>query len=162
MTDTITLERLTGLIRSEWENWERVLALVPRERMSQPGVTGYWSVKDLIAHVTWFERDILSLLRERSMANASALWNLPTDERNQAIYDENRTRSLSEVMDEAQRVHAGVMQALAGLLESDLHDPRAFEGMLPDWVPWQILRENTSDHYADHAGQIAGWLEPKP
>jgi len=33
--------------------------------------------------------------------------------------------------------------------------------MLPDWLPWIIIAENTSEHYDDHIPQVRTALEKK-
>lgn len=162
MTEAMTLERLLDSIRAGWADWQAALERVDRERIQQPGVVADWSVKDLVAHVTWFEVDMLLLLRERSMAQSSPLWSLPPDERNRAIYEENRARSIEDVLDENSRVHTGMVAEIEKLSERDLRDPSGFDGMPTEWLPWQILCENTYDHYSDHTQQINDWLKAHP
>ena len=159
MDDKITLERLLGLIHAGWKEFESTLERVGRERMEQPGVSGELSVKDVAAHVTWFEKDMLLLLSTRSMKEASPLWGLPPDERNRAIYEENRARTVEDVLGEARSVHAAMMAEIEKLSDDELHAPSRFEGMPPDWTPWEILCENTYEHYADHIHEIDRWLE---
>ncbi len=48
--------------------WEALLAQVDEERMLQPGAAGKWSVKDVIAHVTWGEREIVPIMRTHVLA----------------------------------------------------------------------------------------------
>jgi hypothetical protein len=31
-----------------------------------------------------------------------------------------------------------------------LHDPGRFTDMPPDWLPWDLLAQNTYEHYQDH------------
>ena len=159
MDDKISLERLLGLIKAGWAEFEGSLERVGRDRMQQAGVSGELSVKDLAAHVTWFEKDMLLLLSERSMLGASPLWGLPPDERNRAVFAENRARSIDDVLDEARRVHTAMVAEIEKLSEKELRDPSVFEGMPHDWSPYEILCENTYEHYADHIREIDRWLE---
>lgn len=151
-------ELLDSIMR-EHTRWEAVLKEVGRERMTESGVVGAWSVKDLIAHVTWSENEMLHLLGERSLKNASKFWELPLDERNQIIYEENRERSLEDVMQEADRVYQGILDEIRGLAEEDLHNPSHYKGMPSEWIPWQIIMGNTYKHYAEHTEDIANWLD---
>ena len=43
-------------LRSGRATWEALLAQIGADRMMQSGVEGDWSVKDIIAHITWHER----------------------------------------------------------------------------------------------------------
>ena len=73
--------------------WEALLAQIDEERMFQPGAAGNWSVKDVIAHVTWGESEIAPVLRTHVLAG-SDLWNLSDDERNEITYQQNKDRTL--------------------------------------------------------------------
>jgi hypothetical protein len=158
MAEDVDRAKLLDSVEKEHARWEAVLEDVGRKRMTESGVVGSWSVKDLIAHVTWSENEMLKLLGERSLENASKLWELPVDERNRIIYEENRDRSLEEVMREADQVYHGVLEEIQALSEEDLHEPSHYEGMPSEWIPWQIIMGNTYKHYAEHTGDIANWL----
>ena len=82
--------------------WEELLAQIDEERMLQPGATGKWSVKDVIAHVMWGERELAPVMRAHVVAG-SELWDLSDDERNEIWYQQNRERPLQEIMSEEQQ-----------------------------------------------------------
>ncbi|MBD0328165.1 MAG: ClbS/DfsB family four-helix bundle protein, partial [Pyrinomonadaceae bacterium] len=50
-------------LNTECANWDALLAEVGEGRMMQPGVVGDWSVKDVTAHLTTWERRPLEWLR---------------------------------------------------------------------------------------------------
>ncbi len=84
-----TVQQLIANIQNERAAWETLIEQIDQERLTSPGVAGSWSVKDIIAHITWFEREMISLVKAHALVG-SELWNLPTDERNAAIYEEIR------------------------------------------------------------------------
>ncbi len=139
-------------------DWEAILGVIPESRMAEPGVVGQWSLKDLIAHITWYEREMIGVIQQRALTG-SDLWNKTTDERNAVIYEENKDRSLEDVRDEARRVYAQLYAALECLTDDDLNDPSRFAEMLPDWLPWHIFAQNTYEHYDHHTGDVYAWLE---
>src|SRR5437588_6316103 len=120
MNASMTKGELLSLLRNGRAEWDSLLALVGEERMTQPGVEGDWSVKDIIAHVTWGEREILEVFRRHELAG-SELWNLPQNERNAAVFEQNRHRSLGDVLAESRRVHHDLLQALEPLSDEDLN-----------------------------------------
>jgi hypothetical protein len=144
-------------LRRDRGQWDALLAQIARERMTAPGVVGAWSIKDIIAHVTWHEREMVGLATAHALVG-SELWNLPQDQRNAAIYEQNRQRDLDDVLREAQQVFQELVAALAPLSNEDLNDPARFPGMPPDWVPWQIIAGNTYEHYQHHTPSIRAWL----
>ena len=91
----------------------------------------------------------------------SQLWNLPTDERNAAIYELVKDQPLEQVLAESEQVHQQLMEVLPTLSDQDLTDPGSFPNMPPDWQPWMIIAQNTYEHYQDHMQDIERWLEER-
>ena len=60
-------------------------------------MVGKWSVKDLVAHITWSESEMVGVLAGRALVG-SDLWSLTNDERNEIVYQQNRDRPLDEVL----------------------------------------------------------------
>ncbi len=125
--------------------------------MLQPGAAGKWSVKDVIAHVTWGEREIVPIMRTHVLAG-SELWNLSDDERNEIVYQQNRDRPLQEILQEEQQAYADLLEAAQTLSDEDLNDPHRFKQMSEEWVPWQIIAGCSFKHYQDHMPSIREWL----
>jgi hypothetical protein len=137
--------------------WEALLAQVDEERMLQPGAAGKWSVKDVIAHVTWGEREMVPIMRTRELVG-SELWELSDDERNEIVYQQNRDRPLQEILQEEQQTYADLFEAAQALSDEDLNDPHRFKQMPEEWVPWQIIAGCSFKHYQDHVPSIREWL----
>ena len=83
-------------VNSERTSWDELLAQVPDDRMPEPGVEGDWSTKDVLAHVTWYEREMVGMLKSRTLIG-SDWWALPLEDRNTAVHDEIMRMSLEEV-----------------------------------------------------------------
>ena len=128
--------------------------------MEEPGVDGDWTVRDVIAHITWHEKEMLELLRSRRLAG-SQLWTLPLNERNSAIFEENRHRSLDDVLQEARQVYPQLLAEIERLEDADLTDPARIADMPPDWKLYNLLADNTYDHYNDHSTDLRAWLDDR-
>ncbi len=117
--------------------------------MLQPGATGKWSVKDVIAHVMSGEREMVPIMYTHVVAG-SELWNLSDDERNEIEYQQNRERPLQEIRSEEQQAYADLLAAAQTLSDDDLNDPHRFQQMPQEWVPWRLFAGNSFKHYQDH------------
>lgn len=137
--------------------WEALLVQVPVERLTEPGV-GEWTVKDVIAHLTWHEREIIGVLESHDFTVGSDWWNLPTAERNERIYEANRDRPLQAVLDEAPQVYRQLLDLLNTLDDTDFVDPARFQGMPADWLPWRIFAENSYEHYEQHIPPLQAFI----
>jgi hypothetical protein len=132
MQGTPSKAELLQAIRDEAARWDALLAEIGEERMTQPGVTGDWTFKDVVAHLTgWRTGETLHYLEAaRSGAKpAPPPWpeNFTTDEANQWIYERNRDRPLHDVLREYRQSFRQLEEALAAVPEEHLIDPHRFE-----------------------------------
>ncbi|GLV60727.1 hypothetical protein KDH_75460 [Dictyobacter sp. S3.2.2.5] len=137
--------------------WEALLARFDVEEMLLSGAAGKWSVKDVVAHVAWSEHEMVPVMRSHIFAG-SPLWQVSEDERNEVVYQQNEARSLQEVLADEQKIYAQFLQEVQDLDEEDFHDPRRFQHMPADWVPWQIFSGCSYKHYEDHMPSLRAWL----
>ena len=145
-------------IETARRRWDDLLAQVRDDLALNPGAEGELSAKDLVAHVTWYEREVVKMLSTRAM-EVSGLWALGPDERNAAIFDQVRGMSLEDVRAESARVYAGLIEQLELLPEEAYSDAARFTDMPPGWVPWELIAGNTIWHYPDHTGAIRRLLD---
>lgn len=147
--------QLLSLIQDARTDWETLLASIPEAWMTEPGVEGEWSIKDTVTHIAWGERESLGVAQAHAMVG-SDLWQLPQDERNAAVFEQNRHRELHEVLAGSQQIFHRYFEVVAALSDEDLNDPSCFAGMPEGWRPWRILYD--PEHYAAHADSIQAWL----
>lgn len=136
--------------------WKAVVAHMDEQRLLQPGVVSSWSVKDIIAHLAWYEREMIPVMRTHVFAG-SELWELPTDERNRLLFQQNRQRPLQEILTEEEYISADFFEAVQLLSEEDLHTAQRFKQMPEDWLPWQLFAENSFVHYQQHQPALRQW-----
>lgn len=153
----MTKIELVELVNGEWEKWQAALAQVDEGQMERPGVEGEWSVKDIIAHISWHEKEMIGIMAARALV-ASELWARPLDERNGIIYEQNRERPLAEVLTEAEQTHRQMVTLLEGLSEEEVNDSSGFRDMPAEWLPWVLIGENSYQHYPDNAAAVEVWL----
>src|SRR3954464_1379024 len=96
---------LLNWLQEEQQKWQRLLDKVGPARMEQVGVTGPWSMKDVVAHLTGWNRHMLARIQaaQRGEAEPAPPWpaHLQTDDEvNGWIYESYRGRSPAEVLDE--------------------------------------------------------------
>ncbi|HEY6540176.1 MAG TPA: DinB family protein, partial [Ktedonobacteraceae bacterium] len=116
--------------------WDALIAQIDEQRMLEPDVEGKWLVKDIIAHILWNELEMVPLIQTRSLVG-SDLWNLPQDERNEAVYQLYRDTPLSDILSQEREAYAQLLQEARTLTDEELNDPHRFKDM-PDsegWVP---------------------------
>ncbi len=153
-------ELLNGL-QEEYQQWEALLDQIGPARMDQPGVTGHWSIKDIVAHLTGYRRRTVARLQaaQRGEPDPPPPWPAhlqPDDEINAWIYESNHGRSVREVLDESHQVFQQLLAAIEGLPDEVLMDPQHY-------LPW--LEGNPFSpagifaHFHDeHEPDMRAWL----
>jgi hypothetical protein len=160
MSERMTVAAMIDKIRASRAELDDLLARIDDSQMVLAGADGEWTVKDVIAHIAWHEREMINLIRSRALLG-SDLWSLPLHERNAAIYAQNRGRSLADVRAEAAESFRQLLESLQTLSDEELHYPARFQHMPAEWQPWKIIAENTWEHYRDHYESLRRWLETR-
>lgn len=141
--------------RSEWIH---LLDQLDPEQLLQPVNEGGWTLKDMIAHLAWHEREMATVARQRALVG-SPWWGLPLDQRNANIYELYKDRSLDEALNSAEIAHAELIQAMEPLSDEDMVDASHFAEMPEVWQPWQVFASNMHEHYQDHIRDLKVWLQ---
>lgn len=151
----MSVARVLELIRFRRAGWQRELESIPRAQMDVPAI-GQWSVKDIVAHLTWHDREMAGALKARKLAG-SEWWQLPLEERNRRIFEQHRDQPLADVLREHDQAHQALIAEIERLDDEDLNDPARIEDMLPGANLWMLLEDNTWGHYLVHTEALWAW-----
>src|SRR5262245_11242071 len=93
-------------VRDEYRQREALLNKIGAARTWQPGAAADWSINDIIARLTGWRRRTVARLQaaQRGAGEPPSYWPAhlqEVDEVNAWIYEQNRGRSLREVLDES-------------------------------------------------------------
>lgn len=153
------MDRVTFLatLRATRAEWEALLAEIGEEHMLQAGATGSWSVKDVVAHIMWGEREMVRVCQAHALIG-SDLWQMTDDERNPIVVAGYRAHALDDIQREERQVYAQLLAELEKLSDDDLNNPRNFRDMPLAWLPWQVIAGCSFKHYRDHIPPLRAWL----
>jgi hypothetical protein len=153
-------------LKTERAAWEALVAQVGEAHLTEPGVEGDWSVKDVIAHIAAYEEWTADQLRavargERGPYTSGAIpttaRGLDVDARNAVIFEARHGQSLAETLAQARATFDGLVAAIEALPEDTLSEPNR-----SGWTKEQPLLEpvagNTYEHYHEHIPLLKAWL----
>ncbi|MGH9161732.1 MAG: ClbS/DfsB family four-helix bundle protein [Vicinamibacteraceae bacterium] len=136
-----------------WLAFSASYAGLSEAQLMVPGVTGAWSVRDIIAHVTTWEEEALehlpSILAGRRPARYSTTYG-GIDAFNAVMTKKKAGLSLSDVFRQQEEIH----QRLIALIERAPVDQLIRETRFR-----RRLRLDTYSHYPKHAKAIRRWRE---
>ena len=162
MNNHLTTAQLLDMMRTARSNWEALLAEAGEARLTEPGVEGHWSLKDIIAHLTYFETwatDNVMAFRTGAPRPQPEYTGLDVDEENARIYERLRAKPLAEVLQESQASFQRSIEAVQGLRDEDLYDPKYTRVPDADWTVFDLVEGDTFEHYNDHIASVRVWLD---
>ncbi|MGH9417268.1 MAG: DinB family protein [Terriglobales bacterium] len=140
-------ERLLRQLEAAWRDFQSSYAGRTGRTLLRPGVTGRWSVRDIIAHVTTWEEECLKHLpvvlaggrqpRYADLYGGIDAFNALTTARHAAL-------SLPQVLARQRRVHRRLLRYIAAAPDAAVAEPR-FR---------RRLRLDTYGHYPVHAAAM--------
>ncbi len=130
------------------------------DAMLRPGVVGMWSVKDVLAHLSVWESELITALSQlnRPKIVPEIVKVEDIDEWNDEQYRENVRRDLDVVLEDFHGVHKHLLKTVEQLDDKTLDDVRKFPWMEGEPL-WYLLAENGFWHEKEHADEIRQWRE---
>ena len=161
MNADIDKQRLLDLIQVEYDFVERTLELLTPERMVITDVEGWWSVKDTVAHLSFWMKRLLAWFE----ASKQGIRKIPPkegytwkeiDKLNDDTSAADKDRALDGVLAEFHNVYGQVLTMVEGLYEEELFNDDFADGF--DDLPWQLVMYNTYHHFYEHIKAVREWI----
>jgi hypothetical protein len=133
--------------------------------MLETGAAGYWSVKDIIAHLNYYEGWMADRMREQLEGRPYAptqLDMLHFEPRNTVIYEQNKHRTLDDVLTESKKVHQDLLDMIEAHDETFLFEPQTFEGAPGPTIVADMIRTEVYDHFREHIPSLKEWTAAHP
>ncbi len=134
-----------------WAAFQESYAGLTDEQLVEPGVTGDWSVKDILAHVSWWEEELIKhlplILQGERPPRYSVLYG-GIDAFNAQMTEKWRGLPISEVRKRLDETHHRLVAYLQSLPEEQLSS----ETRLRRRLGW-----DTYKHYPLHTQAIQEW-----
>jgi len=148
--DTRTAKLLAKL-DAAWTDFQDSYAGLSDKQLVEPGVTGEWSVRDIIAHVTWWDEEALkhlpAVLAGKPLPRYSRTYG-GIDAFNALTVGRKRALSVVDVLRARDDTHHRLVELVQHASPALLEGPTRFR---------HRLRLDTYAHYPHHTGPIREW-----
>src|SRR6188768_638053 len=94
----MTKQELIEKIERSHSEWEALLSQIDPSRLDEPGVTGDWSVKDLIAHIAAWQQRVLDRMDADKTGQPVEFTGWDVNDVNEKLYERNRDRSTDDLL----------------------------------------------------------------
>jgi len=136
------------LLEKRWRAFRESYAGLSDSQLTEAGVTGKWSVKDIIAHVTWWEEEALKHLPLIINGGRPPRYSVKyggIDAFNALMMEQKRDLSLSEVLKQQDETHRRLIAYVQSVPAEQFTRETRFR---------RRLRLDTYSHYPKHAKAI--------
>jgi hypothetical protein len=144
-------QQLLKQLDKAWTVLKESYAGVSESQLTEPGVTGHWSVKDIIAHVTTWEEEALKYLPLLLTGGTPPRYSKQyggIDAFNAQMTEQKRGLSLSDVLRQQEDTHRRLIDYVQNAPEEQFTRETRFR---------RRLRLDTYSHYPKHAKAIRAW-----
>jgi DinB superfamily len=149
----VSRDQLLQRLDQAWQALRESYAGLSEAELVEPGVTGTWSVKDIIAHVTWWEEEALAhlpLILAGGRPPRYSVTHGGIDAFNAKMTAQRKDLPLAEVLRRRDDVHGRLIALVERTPEPQLTGETRFR---------RRLRLDTYGHYPKHARAIRAWRE---
>ena len=154
-TGNARVDRLLATLDAAWQAFRESYVGLSDDEMREPGVTGDWSVRDLIAHVTWWDAEALKhlpLILDGGRPPRYSVTYGGIDAFNALMTERKAGLSLDEVRDEFTETHQRLVDYIVSVPpERQLGESR-FR---------RRLKLDSFGHYPIHTADIRRWREAR-
>lgn len=144
-------ERLLKQLDNAWIAFKESYTGLTEADLIRRGVSGNWSVRDIIAHVTVWENEALKYLPTIMKGDRPPRYSVlygGIDAFNAEMTKQNGALSLSEILQQSERTHRQLVRYIQKTPEEQFTSETRFR---------RRLRLDTYSHYPKHTGAIRKW-----
>ncbi len=158
MSEMNVKSELLAELDGEWAHIERICAGLSHAEMATSKGEGEWSVKDILCHLSAWEKYLLDRLGY-VMTGQQPLYPVMTSwddvhHFNARVYAENKDRPLTSAVIEFRNLYQGVRTVLEALDENQLTQPYSYDFPDDKITLLQLIRANTFEHFREHCNTL--------
>lgn len=146
-------QQLLQRLDKAWVLFKESYAGLSDSQLTEPGVLGNWSVKDILAHVTTWEEETLKDLPFIIQGGKPPLYSIMyggIDAFNAQMTEQKRGLSLTVILTQLDETHRRLIDYVQTVPEEQFTRETRFR---------RRLRLDTYSHYPQHAKAIREWRE---
>jgi hypothetical protein len=145
-------------IHTERGQLEKTITRISPQGMLLPGACGEWSVKDVLAHISAWERRMIRWSQshlKHEMPEVPLPWDV--DRMNADSHARDKDKPLADVLEEFQCSFQDSLELVESLSQAQLET--VYSDTWPMDALWKGIAANMSWHYHEHNELIRKWFK---
>jgi hypothetical protein len=151
----VNRQQLLNRLDTAWKEFQASYAGLASSRLTEPGVVGDWSVKDIIAHLTWWDEEALRHLPAIMAGDRPPRYSVAyggIDAFNAMMAERKRDVPLPDILTQQHDTHQRLIDFIESVPEEHFTRDTRFR---------RRLRLDTYGHYAIHTKAIREWRKQR-
>ncbi|NHJ47655.1 MAG: DinB family protein [Asgard group archaeon] len=136
-------------IKLKRKHWDLTIDTIIKKGLENEMYSKKWSIKDVIAHITWYDKALLKALKKKSIVD-SDFWSLSIDDRNEMIFNNTQEKSFNELLKESKETFDALIEEISKLSDEELNSEDYIKREPGKRITWDFIGGNNFWHYEDH------------
>ncbi|MHA2322586.1 MAG: DinB family protein [Candidatus Thorarchaeota archaeon] len=131
------------------KQWDLTIDSVIAKHGESDRISQKWHLKDVIAHITWYERELLDALEKKSTVE-SEFWNMDVEERNKLIFANTQDQTLTDLLAVSKSAFDNLVKKIETISDEDLNSEIYIKRKQGTRITHDFIGGITFWHYEDH------------
>ena len=136
-------------MRYKRKHWDYLIDSVIEKGLENEILSEIWSFKDVICHVTWYDKELVKALDTKSIVGSN-FWNVSVSQRNDTIFNDTQKITLDEILKESKTTFNTLVKKIEALKDEDLNSDEYIKRKSDKRITWDFIGANNFWHFEDH------------
>lgn len=137
-------------IRYRRDKWNTLIETIIDHGLNEEMISTNWSVKDVISHITWYDKELTNALHQKSIVD-NEFWNMRINERNEMIFQTTHEQPFEDVLNTSQETFNRLIEEIEKLTDIELNADNYIQRKSDKRITYDFIAGNNFYHYEDHA-----------
>jgi hypothetical protein len=146
-------QEVANQLRAIFKPVEDIINDLTPDQLEQETAPGTWSIKDVLAHMTFWDQIMVNLLKSVLNLELRTVLSGSTEEINGKVYAENHMRPAAQVVADFKHTIDDLLAAAAMFSDDDLTQPGRF-AIAKDQPMGRYIVSEVNGHYHEHIDEL--------
>ena len=133
--------------------WDLTIDSIIAMKAENDPVSQKWFLKDVIAHVSWYDKELLDALETRSIVE-SEFWNMDVEARNEFIFANTQDQTFPDLLKQSKTTFDKLLKTIETISDEDLNSDIYVKRKEGTRIIHDFIGGITYWHYEEHHDRL--------